>query len=100
MARKFTNGKYGSALPVRVTPRSSRNEIVGIMNDNTVKIKLTAPPVDGKANQQLIIFLADVLRVPKSSVNIVAGESGRDKLVSILDLDTDEVHKKLLEYIK
>ena len=100
MARKFTNGKYGSALPVRVTPRSSRNEIVGIMSDNTVKIKLTAPPVDGKANKELVNFLADVLRVPKSSVNIVAGETGRDKLVSILDLDTEEVHQKLMAYIK
>jgi len=100
MTRKFTNGKYGSALPVRVMPRASSNEIVGIMSDNTVKIKLTAPPVEGKANQQLIKFLAEVLRVPKSSVNIVAGESGRDKLVSILDMDTEEVQQKILEYIK
>jgi len=53
------DGKVGSALAVRVLPRSSRNEIAGVMEDGTVKIRLTSPPVDGKANQALVEFLSE-----------------------------------------
>jgi hypothetical protein len=97
--KKFTDGRRGSALPVRVTPRASRNEIVEILSDNTVKIRLTAPPVEGQANAELIEFLADVLGVPKSKLEIVAGSSGRDKLISVLDMDSEEVHRKILEHL-
>ena len=100
MARKFSDGKFGSALSVRVTPRAKRNEIVEIMGDRTIKIKLTAPPVEGKANQQLIKFLSEVLNLPKSSLDIVAGKSSRDKLVSILGMNSDEVHKLILKNMK
>ncbi|TAK11521.1 MAG: YggU family protein [Anaerolineae bacterium] len=96
---RFKDGRKGSALPVRVTPRASRNEIVEILSDSTVKIRLTAPPVEGKANEELIVFLADVLGVPKSKLEIVAGSNGRDKLISILDMDSEEVHQKILEHL-
>ena len=90
------DGKKGAALAIRVTPRARRNEIVEVLHDQTVKIRLTAPPVEGKANKALIKFLSDVLDVPKSRIEIVAGQTGRDKLVSILDMDGDEVHKKII----
>jgi len=90
------NGKKGSALAIRVTPRARRNEISEILSDGTVKIRLTAPPVEGKANQALIDFLADVLEVPRSRIEIVAGTTGKDKLVSILDLDAETVHERIL----
>lgn len=101
MARKtkFSDGKRGSALPVRVIPRASRNEIVEILSDQTVKIRLTAPPVEGKANEELVKFLSDILGMPKSKIEIVAGMTGRDKLVSILDMNSDAVHKKILEHL-
>jgi uncharacterized protein (TIGR00251 family) len=67
------------------------------MNDGTVKGRLTAPPVEGKANQALVEFLADVLDLPPSRIEIVAGATGRDKLVSILDLDTETVHQRSLQ---
>ena len=91
------NGQKGSALAIRVTPRASRNEIVEILNDGTVKIRLTAPPVEGKANQALVEFLAEVLDLPPSRIEIVAGATGRDKLVSILELDTETVHQRILQ---
>lgn len=91
------NGQTGSALAIRVTPRASRNEIVEILNDGTVKIRLTSPPVEGKANQALVEFLAEVLDLPPSRIEIVAGATGRDKLVSILDLDTETVHQRILQ---
>lgn len=96
---KFSDGRHGAALPVRVTPRASRNEIVEILSDQTVKIRLTAPPVEGKANEELIKFLSDVLGVPKTSMEIVAGATGRDKLVSIMDMPVEEVHKRILAHL-
>ncbi len=95
---KFSEGRRGSALPVRVTPRARRNEIVEVLSDSTVKIRLTSPPEE-QTNQELVKFLAGVLGVPQANLDIVAGESGRDKLVSILDMDTAEVHRKILENI-
>ena len=95
--RKFSDGQKGVALPVRVTPRASRNEVVEVLSDQTVKIRLKAPPVEGKANKELIKFLSKVLGIPKTKMAIVAGETGRDKLVSIEDLGAEEVHKLILE---
>jgi len=95
--KKFSNGQHGIALPVRVIPRASRNEIVEILSDQTVKIRLKAPPVEGKANEELVKFLSKILDIPKSKIEIVGGKTGRDKLVSILDAGADEVNKKILE---
>jgi len=94
------DGQKGAALAIRVTPRASKNEIVDILSDGTVKIQLTAPPVEGQANEALVKFLSKVLDVPISSLEIVAGDTGRDKLVSIKDLDAEVVHHKILENIK
>ena len=93
---KFHGGKRGAALAIRVTPRASKNEITEIMSDGTVKVRLTAPPVEGKANLALITLLAQVLGVSVSQIEIVAGDTGRDKLVSILDLDADQVHQRII----
>ena len=97
---KLHNGKKGAALAIRVTPRASRNEIVEILADGTVKIRLTAPPVEGKANEALIKFLADILGVAQSRIEIVAGANGKDKLVSILDMDARTVHSKILQNLQ
>jgi len=98
MQRRFHlhNGQKGAALAIRVTPRSSKNEITEIMNDGTIRVRLTAPPVEGKANEALVAFLAEVLDIPKSRIEIVAGETGRDKLVSVLGMDAESVHGKIL----
>jgi len=93
------DGQKGSALAIRVTPRSSKNEISEILSDGTVRIRLTAPPVEGKANEALLSFLSDVLDIPRSKIEIVAGETGRDKLVSILGLDAEAVHNRILRHL-
>ena len=97
--RKFDlhDGKRGAALAVRVTPRASRNEIFGVLNDGTVKIHLTAPPVEAQANEALLKFLSEVLGVPVSRLDIVAGKTGRDKLVSVLGMDAETVHKRIIK---
>ncbi|MBI3738444.1 MAG: DUF167 domain-containing protein [Chloroflexi bacterium] len=93
------DGKKGSAIAVRVTPRASENKISEVMEDGTIKIHLAAPPVDGEANEKLIVFLADVLNIAKSRIEIVAGATGRDKLISVLDMDAETVHKRILGHM-
>jgi uncharacterized protein len=93
------DGRKGAALALRVTPRASKNEIVEVLSDGTVKVHLTAPPVEGKANEALLKFLAEVLDVPVSRLDIVAGAGGRDKLISVTDMDTAVLHRKIVEHI-
>jgi uncharacterized protein (TIGR00251 family) len=93
------DGKKGAALAVRVTPRARKNEIVEVLNDGTVKIRLTAPPVNGKANEALLKFLAEVLEVPVSRLEVVAGATGRDKLISVVDMDASTLHRKIVKHL-
>jgi uncharacterized protein len=93
---RLHDGKKGSALAVRVMPRASHNKIAGVLDDGTVKIHISAPPADGEANDQLIAFIAEVLNIPKNRIEIIAGETGRDKLISILDMDAETVHNRIL----
>jgi len=102
MARKeyyLHDGKKGAALAIRVTPRARRNEIVEVLSDGTVKIRLTATPDEDQSNQALVSFLADVLNVSTSRSEIVAGMTGRDKLVSIQDLEADTVHQIIISHL-
>ena len=69
-------------LSIRVQPRASRDEVVGVYGDH-LKIRLTAPPVDGKANQHLLRFLAKYCRVPRARVELISGQTGRTKKVRI-----------------
>ncbi len=97
---RLHDGKKGAALAVRVTPRASRNEIVEVQSDGTVRIHITAPAHEGKANEELIEFLAGIFGVPKSRIDIVAGANGRDKLISVLDIDAQEVHNRIVGHLK
>lgn len=78
----ISESSTGVVLNVRVVPRASRNEVRGEMA-GALKIRLQAPPVDGKANQALIDFLSDALNVPRSAIAIVSGGTGRNKRVAV-----------------
>lgn len=67
---------------VRVIPRSSRNEVKKV-SEGDFRVKLTAPPVDGKANIMLLKVLSDYFNVPKSSLRIVGGKSSKTKMVEV-----------------
>ena len=101
-SRKFHlhDGHRGAALAVRVTPRASRNEITEILPDGTVKVRLTAPLAEGESNKALIQFMSEVLGVTSSQIDIIGGLSGNDKLLSVLDIDTDEAHQRILAYLE
>ncbi len=92
---KLHDGQGGAALTIRVTPRARRTEIAGVLEDGTLRIRVTEPPVEGKANRALVKFLAKVLGVRSSRIQIVAGEKGLDKIVSVLDLTAQEAEARI-----
>ena len=81
-------------ISIRVQPRASRNAVVGWTGD-TLNIRLTAPPVEGAANAACLKFLADILDLPQSQLEILRGERSRHKVVRITGLTQDEVHARL-----
>lgn len=84
-----------SHIRVKVLPRSSRNEIFADQED-CYKVRLTAPPVEGKANRALVELLAKKLRIPKSHVEISSGKGSRFKTIRILGLSPKRIHAILL----
>lgn len=79
----------GIVFKVRVQPRASKNSLAGIWDD-TLKIHLTAPPVDGKANEACRAFLAGLLCVPRSQIEILTGATGRNKTVRVLGVGKEQ----------
>ncbi len=75
--------KDGIIFKVKVQPKASKNEFAGLYQD-ALKIRLTAPPVEGKANKALIDFLADWLGVKKSQVEIVSGQLSKIKIIKVI----------------
>ncbi len=84
----------GCSLKCWIQPRSSRNAVVGAHGD-ALKIALTAPPLDGKANKELLKFLAKYLKLSKSDIHLVSGESSRTKVIRISGLNKEAVSKEL-----
>ena len=83
-----------ATLSVRVQPRASRNEVAGLVGE-TLKIKLTAPPVEGEANEACLAFLANLLDLAPSRLAIIQGARSRTKLIRITGLTQKEVHARL-----
>jgi uncharacterized protein len=82
-------------LAIRVQPRAKRTEVAG-ERGGAVLIRVSAPPVDGKANDAVVRLIAERVDVPRSAVRIVKGETARDKLVRIEGLSADEAWARLL----
>ena len=80
---------------VRVQPRSSKNEICGIYGD-AIKIKLTSPPVEGEANEGLIKFLSDILKISKGQIEIISGHKSRTKSIKIIGVTKEKVADLLI----
>jgi len=96
---KLHNGQKGAALAIRVTTRATENKIIGALSDGTVKMHIAAEPTGGQANSELVRFLSSILGVGKDRIEVVAGDTGRDKLVSVLDMDSETLHRKIVENI-
>jgi uncharacterized protein (TIGR00251 family) len=83
----FKKTREGIVIDVKVEPRSSQKGISGVM-ENTVKVKLTAPPVGGAANEQLIEVLSEATGIKRSNIRILRGASSRRKVVEIKGVDS------------
>ena len=84
----------GCTLPVRVHPGAKRNEITGT-HDGAVKISLTTPPTDGRANDALLAFLAAFLKVPRASVTLLTGATSRSKTLRIAGKSAAQIQAAL-----
>lgn len=86
----------GVTITVRIQPRASRND-VSRMEDGSLKIRLTAPPVEGAANEALVKFLAELLGVARSHVEILSGHTSRQKILRISGIHPAEADRLLKE---
>ena len=84
----------GVTFAVKVHPRAKKNGITGEIGD-ALKVSLTAPPANGKANEACIEFFAKLLKVPRSSVTIASGQSNRNKVIQVVGRTAQEVRKLL-----
>lgn len=91
---KISDTPSGATFSVRLHPRAKKNAITGTLGD-ALKISLTAPPLEGRANHACIEFLADVLMLPRSSITIAAGQTSRNKLIRISGVSAADVEARL-----
>lgn len=84
----------GASFAVKVHPRARKDAITGEIG-GTLKVSLTAPPVDGRANDACIDFLAKLLKAPRSSVTIASGQTSRNKVIVVAGLSADVVRERL-----
>ena len=82
---------------VRVTPRASRDQVAGFDAEGRLRVRLTAPPVEGAANDALIKLLAKALGVSRSRVKVAHGAASRNKLVEVLGVSDEDLHAALDE---
>lgn len=79
----YKKTKNGITIEIKVEPRSSQRGIAGVMDNSVLKVKLTSPPVEGAANEQLIEVMAEELKVKRSQVKVIRGHSSKRKVVEI-----------------
>jgi len=84
----------GLRIEVKVQPRSSRNQISG-EQEGALKVKLTAPPVEGEANQALVNFLSRLLKLPRKNIILIRGETTRNKLIEIRGISKEQLLQTL-----
>lgn len=81
-------------IKVKIVPGSSKNKIVGVYND-ALKITITAPPVEGKANKKCISYLSKHFDIAKSKIEILSGKNSRNKLIKISNINQNDFLDKL-----
>lgn len=84
----------GVSFAVKVHPRARKNAITGEVGE-ALKVSLTAPPVEGRANEACIEFFANVLKVPRSSITIAAGQNSRNKVIRVSGLTSQQVKERI-----
>lgn len=85
---------FNAEISLRVHPNSARNEMVGI-TDGVWQVRVSASPVKGKANKELIVFISQLLGVGKSRIGIIRGHTTRNKVITISGLSQEDIVKRL-----
>jgi len=93
---KITDAQHGAAFTVRVVTRADSVEIVGVQDDGSLKIRLTESPAEGRANAQLVDFLAGILEVDPSQIEIVAGGDKPNKIISVENVTPAWIEQRLV----
>jgi len=93
---KITDAQHGAAFTVRVVTRADSVEIVGVQDDGSLKIRLTESPAEGRANAQLVDFLAGILEVDPSQIEIVAGGEKPNKIISVENVTPAWIEQRLV----
>ena len=91
--------KNGTLLDLRVASGAKRTALEGPYGEHTLKLRVSAPPVNGKANAEVERFLADLLSLPRSGVSVIRGAASRDKAVLLRDVDPRRVQKVLSSHL-
>ncbi len=91
--------KKGVVISIKITPNSSDSFVIGY-NDEYLKLKISAPPLENKANKELVNYLAKILRVPKSSFSLIAGDKSKIKRLLIKGVDVGYIAEKFSVYDK
>ena len=91
----MSSQKSQARIFIRVYPGAARNEVVGF-SDSVLRVRVSAPPVKGKANRELVAFLSQLLNVSSASIIIIKGHTSRNKLITIYDLSQEAALRLLL----
>jgi len=91
----MTESRSGAKIIVQVRPNAAKNEVVGLKGE-VLQVKVSAPPVKGKANEELVVFLSKVLGVSRSRIAIIKGHTTRSKLIAIDGMTFEDIMKRLL----
>ena len=89
----------GISLAVKVQPRAQKNAVAGVVGE-ALKLALTAPPVEGRANEALVEFVAELFRIPRSSVTIASGLSSRNKVIRLTGVSRPAVEQRLMAILR
>jgi uncharacterized protein len=90
----ITDNATGVTFAVKVHPRAKKDAVTGAVGD-ALKLSLTSPPIEGRANDACIEFFAKVLKLPRSSISIAAGHSSRNKVIRVTGLSAQQVRDRL-----
>lgn len=100
MSKGFvTTTKEGTLLNLHVSPGAKRTSIEGPYGDDAIRLKVAAPPVDGKANAEVERFLSKLLGVTRSDVTVIQGSSSRDKTILVRGITQTQIHKALSAHL-
>ncbi|HKF23754.1 MAG TPA: DUF167 domain-containing protein [Candidatus Angelobacter sp.] len=89
----------GVTFNVKVHPRARKNAVTGVVGD-ALKLAVTAPPLEGRANQAVVEFFADLFEIPRASVTIASGVRGRMKVVRVTGVSKQVIEQKLAQNLK